>query len=536
MNTGSLSQTVRSLNHSLNNLSSCTPCIDRQKMKCLQASGCVECSSATELKSCQDGVLLNTSNLSKQLPDNLSCSILGILKAYERAICSPDTGDEQSSYESNLVEFLQQVEVALAAPVPALTDIIECLTSLLQTHAKLSPRTQAVVTQAAVNLACSHCASIEPACIARLIRAILSLSPTGPLQFSELDSTSTTATALERLSESCASAVAAEHQKEFLEGAINCVHTLARSFTAPDAWHTKLCTSFLSCIANLIPLPGQQPCIQQHCAALLDSLRVFWTFGLEKRLPKTSSEASLVSSTSESAAGSKYVPPWQRNKTAGHSKLSTRPTTSIADSSHSDSDTSIAPSRDSSCKVRISSLRALTLALRHHPAALHQVWDRLLPHSTQTPLPPLPGGRAAPTSLLGVLLNDPSVTARASAATALQTMMTGVKNVGFMRVARSSSAVSASTSARRPSRPRAFMPLSESMAAMLMSAHSAFAQSVQTETAGEVLPEVLKAATLLLQHTPYHNMQKDAARELLQALAACWNSNASAPEYRDSKV
>ena len=154
----------------------------------------------------------------------------------------------------------------MGTPVPGLTDIIERLAILLR-QKSLSPRTKAVVTQAAVNLACSHSASIEPCSIARLVQAILCLSPTGPLQFSELDSASATASALERLSESCASLLATEHRKEFLEGAIHCVHTLARSFTAPDAWHTKLCTCFLSCIANLIPLPGQQACIQHNCAA-----------------------------------------------------------------------------------------------------------------------------------------------------------------------------------------------------------------------------------------------------------------------------
>jgi hypothetical protein len=287
----------------------------------------------------------------------------------------------------------------------------------------------------------------------------------------------------------------------------------------------------------LIPLPGQQLCIQQHCAALTDSLRVFWTFGIEKRPQRTSSETSRASSNSESAAaGGKYIPPWQRKRAKGNrTPFSTCPAScATADSSHSDSDTSTAPSRDSSSKVRISSLRALTLILRHHPTALHRVWDRLLPHSIQTCPPLPPGGHAAPTSLLGVLLNDPSATVRASCATALQSMMTGTKNIGFMRVARSESAVSAFVSARRPSRPRAFMPLSESMAAMLMAAHSALAQSVRTEMAGEVLMEALKAATLLLQHTPYHNMQKDAAQALLQALAVCWNRTVT--EERESKV
>jgi hypothetical protein len=46
--------------------------------------------------------------------------------------------------------------------------------------------------------------------------------------------------------------------------------------------------------------------------------------------------------------------------------------------------------------------------------------------------------------------------------------------------------------------------------------------------------EALKAATLLLQHTPYHNMQKDAAQALLQALAVCWNRTVM--EERESKV
>ena len=464
---------------------------------------------------------------------------MNIIKAYERALCSTlDAGDDQSSYESSLVDLLQQVEEVLVAPVPGLSDVIERLTILLKGDHCLSPRTKAVVTQGAANLACSHCASIDPCSIARLVQAILGLSPTGPLQFSELDSASVTATALERLSESCASALATEHQREFLEGAIHCVHTLARSFTAPDAWHTKLCTCFLSCIGHLIPLAGQQPCIQQNCAALVDSLRALWAFGLENRLQRTSSEASRLSSSSETAAtGSKYVPPWRRTANTNKPR-STRPASSAtADSSHSDSDTSNAPSRDSSCKVRILSLRALTLSLKHHPAALHQVWDRLLPHSTQVSPPrPQSGGRTPPSSLLGVLLNDPSAAVRASAATALHTMMTGTKNVGFMHVARSSSAVSASASVRRPTRPRAFMPLSESMAAMLMTAHSAFAQSLQNEVAGEVLLEALKASTSLLQHTPYHSMQRGAAQELLQALVDSWNNSVSAQEESESKV
>jgi hypothetical protein len=449
------------------------PCVDKQQMTyaSLQVSDSFECMSANTLKRCQVDLLQSTA---KQSADSLRLGILGLLKAYERVLCS-GIGDEQSSYEANLLELLPQMEDTLSAPSPALTDVVEHLTSLLQGHVSLSPRARAAVLQTAVNFSCSHCAAIEPATLSRLTRVILCLHPTGHLQFSTLDSASVTATALERLSESCAPLVAPEHQSEFLDGAICRVHTLARSFTAPDAWHTKICTAFLSCLAHLIPLPGQHQCIQQHCAPLLDSLRVFWVFGLEKRPQRTPSETSHLSSSSESAAtGSRYIPPWQRKKATGHSKpQSTRRTSSAtADSSHSDSDTSTAPSRDSSCGVRISALRVLTLALRHHPSALHQVWDRLLPHSLHTPPPPLPGGRAPPTSLLGVLLNDPSATVRTSAATALQAMLSGTKNIGFMRVARSSSTLLAPASTRRPSRPRAFMPLSESMAAMLNTLHT----------------------------------------------------------------
>lgn len=443
--------------------------------------------------------------------------ILFVIEAYEKALCNPQSSEEQSAYDSNLRGFLSQIEVALAGDATSLTSATERLTSLLQAHPKLSPHVRSAISQTAVRLACAHSSAIKPATVAALVRTILSQSPTGKLQLSELDSTSVHASALKQLSESFASVLPMECQREFLAGAINCLHTLARGFTAPDTWHIKLCTSYLSCIASLIPLAGQQPCIQQHCAALADSLRVFWSFGVETQRKRTSSGASCASSSSESvAAGGKYVPPWQRRKALVRSTAVSSPT---ADSSHSDSDTSATASHESSSKVRISSLRVLTLTLRNHPAALHQVWDRLLPPSLN--IQPVSGPRGhAPTSLLGVLLGEPSTAVRTSAAVALQSMMTGTKNIGFMRVARSSSAVSSS---KRTARPRAFMPLSETMAAMLMAAHSGLAQCVRSETSTEVLAEALKASTLLLQHTPYHNMQRDAPQKLLHALGDCWN-------------
>lgn len=177
---------------------------------------------------------------------------------------------------------------------------------------------------------------------------------------------------------------------------------------------------------------------------------------------------------------------------------------------------------DAGLRVRVTSLNLLTALLQHHPTAVHPVWDRLLPHSNAT----LPSAR--PRSLVGVLLHDPCATARTAAAVAIQAMLTGPRNAAFIRVARSSSAGPQRRSRLAP--PRAFMPLSESLALMVQAMHTSLAAALQQEAVHEVVLEALKAADLLVQHAPYQSLPAPLAQELVDACAASWNGVDSRPD------
>ena len=266
---------------------------------------------------------------------------------------------------------------------------------------------------------------------------------------------------------------------ECLSALINSLHGIASRGPAlvADGWHCGAYATLLSCVQHAIA--ATSAAVSAHVASLVDALSRFWALQLPPRVD---------------AARRTYVPPHRRRGNSSDSASS--------------SDTSATPAADPTAAVRLAALGALTAALHADPAALHPLWDRLLPAT-------LAEGPQRATTLAAVLLRDPEPTCRAAAAGALQLMLGHRRARAFMAIAEEPGPLHTTGA-------RAFVPLSATLAAMLAALHAALAQSLRDEVDLDVRLATLKVAGSLAANTPYQRLAAGLADELLQATLALW--------------
>ena len=113
------------------------------------------------------------------------------------------------------------------------------------------------------------------------------------------------------------------------------------------------------------------------------------------------------------------------------------------------------------------------------------------------------------------MLHDPSAKARAAAAAALTLMVQDRRTRAFM-------AIAGGDPARVGARNRAFTPLSASLSAMLSVLHSALGGAVGSEAAAEVQLELLKAARVVIAHSPYARLPPGCLQAVTDAVLSAW--------------
>ena len=309
-----------------------------------------------------------------------------------------------------------------------------------------------------------------------------------------------------------AAAMNHEQLATLLSASIEALHSHAslRSGPITDDWHAKQYSALLRSTAHCVAA-SDASVAAQRTAVLVDTLSRFWVYGNSTRPARTASIASAAGSVASHSAESageqapkpgKYVPPSRRRHTGSDSS------STAVDTSDSDASAASGGGGGEAARVRVCALDTLTAVLKRDASALHPLWDRLLPHAA-----PLQAGSKS-SSLPAVLLHDTSSAARVAAAHALQLMLTHPRAAAFMAVA--------AFAQKRAQRVRAFMPLSESLAEMLVATHSALAASLQQERVAEVQLEVLRSAKALLAHSPYARLPAGTLDTLVRAALPLW--------------
>ena len=247
---------------------------------------------------------------------------------------------------------------------------------------------------------------------------------------------------------------------------------------------------------------AQDPLPAALVTQLVDAASRFWAFG---RRPTVQPLVASRSSGSATKPG-RYIPPSQRSSAVGSEGSSGAPPSDPEPSALS------APYK-LTVAVRLAAMQVLQELARSDSAALHALWDRLLP-STE----PL-NEAARPVTLTNALLFDPSAKMRSAAAATTQLVLSGKKTKAFMAVAESASGHAGAA--------RSFTTLSGSLAAMLESMHAALTAALRKERSLDVQLDLLKLASTFIAQAPYARLAPGLLPSLAESIVGKWRPEKS---------
>jgi hypothetical protein len=356
------------------------------------------------------------------------------------------------------------------------------------------------------HLATTHLPKFSCATKATLLAALLRAIPIPGANFHPSETSIPAIAALEVILSKHAALLDSAWVSKCLAALVVALHTKvsAAAILITDDWHSAAYGTLLRALTHCVAASGAA--FVPFVDTLVDSLSRLWAYGLPVARPLPPHPAATATANSNSSLPprtGKYVPPSRRASGNSASSSST-----VSDS---DSATSAPIERGGSgaATVRLAAQRALAALLKQDPSTLHQLWDRLLPHTDTL------AANARPMTIPGVLLHDPSPKVRAAAAVCLHLMVQDRRTRAFM-------AVAAAEGATAHVRTRPYTSLSASLAAMLMSLHSALGSALLREKVAEVQLEVLKAAHTLVTNSPYGRLPVGTVESITNAAMLLW--------------